>query len=197
MRLSLLCVGWKTISDLNSLRFFVFETSWSFPAIRVPVEARGSAKTAPGSDPAAPAGDSRGAGQVPTVAAARPAATASPPAVAAAQPAPKQPPQPERSHGKSSVRVPQPSFQFVWLQQQSVLQQHQQLTNQNHHQPKSRMPRKADGKPRGRMSAYAFFVQTCSEEHKKKHPDENVVFAEFSKKCAERWKVRMHENLLG
>lgn len=40
------------------------------------------------------------------------------------------------------------------------------------------------------MTAYAFFVQTCREEHKKKHPEENVVFAEFSKKCAERWKVR-------
>lgn len=47
----------------------------------------------------------------------------------------------------------------------------------------------ADGKPRGRMTAYAFFVQTCREEHKKKHPDESVIFAEFSKKCAERWKV--------
>lgn len=44
-------------------------------------------------------------------------------------------------------------------------------------------------KPRGRMSAYAYFVQTCREEHKKKHPSENVVFAEFSKKCAERWKT--------
>ena len=39
------------------------------------------------------------------------------------------------------------------------------------------------------MTAYAFFVQTCREEHKKKHPEENVVFAEFSKKCAERWKT--------
>ena len=48
---------------------------------------------------------------------------------------------------------------------------------------------KKDGKPRGRMSAYAFFVQTCREEHKKKHPGESVVFAEFSKKCAEKWKV--------
>lgn len=46
-----------------------------------------------------------------------------------------------------------------------------------------------DGKPRGRMSAYAYFVQTCREEHKKKHPNENVVFAEFSKKCSERWKT--------
>ncbi|XP_054164165.1 high mobility group protein DSP1-like [Oppia nitens] len=48
---------------------------------------------------------------------------------------------------------------------------------------------KIEGKPRGRMSAYAYFVQTCREEHKKKHPNENVVFAEFSKKCAERWKT--------
>lgn len=66
-----------------------------------------------------------------------------------------------------------------------VLQQHHQLT-----QSKGRMPKKVDAKPRGRMTAYAFFVQTCREEHKKKHPEENVVFAEFSKKCAERWKVR-------
>lgn len=52
------------------------------------------------------------------------------------------------------------------------------------------MPRgRVDAKPRGRMTAYAFFVQTCREEHKKKHPDETVIFKEFSKKCAERWKV--------
>ena len=48
---------------------------------------------------------------------------------------------------------------------------------------------KKDGKPRGVMTSYAFFVQTCREEHKKKHPGEQVVFAEFSKKCAEKWKV--------
>jgi len=47
----------------------------------------------------------------------------------------------------------------------------------------------ADGKPKGRMSAYAYFVQTCREEHKKKHPNESVVFSEFSKKCADRWKT--------
>lgn len=53
------------------------------------------------------------------------------------------------------------------------------------------MPRgsKNDSKPRGRMTAYAYFVQTCREEHKRKHPDENVVFSEFSRKCAERWKT--------
>jgi len=51
------------------------------------------------------------------------------------------------------------------------------------------MGKKDDGKPKGRMSAYAYFVQTCREEHKKKHPNENVVFAEFSRKCADRWKT--------
>jgi len=48
---------------------------------------------------------------------------------------------------------------------------------------------RTEGKPRGRMSAYAFFVQWTREEHKKKHPNENVVFAEFSRKCADRWKT--------
>ncbi|XP_069129064.1 high mobility group protein B1-like [Argopecten irradians] len=45
------------------------------------------------------------------------------------------------------------------------------------------------GKPKGRMSSYAFFVQTIREEHKKAHPGEKVVFAEFTKKCAEKWKT--------
>lgn len=53
------------------------------------------------------------------------------------------------------------------------------------------MPKKDANKPRGRMSSYAFFVQTCREEHKKKHPGENVVFAEFTKKCASKWKVNI------
>uniref|UniRef100_A0A8C6MPX6 HMG box domain-containing protein n=1 Tax=Mus spicilegus TaxID=10103 RepID=A0A8C6MPX6_MUSSI len=44
-------------------------------------------------------------------------------------------------------------------------------------------------KPRGKMSSCAFFVQTCREEHKKKHPDASVNFSEFSKKCSERWKT--------
>lgn len=48
---------------------------------------------------------------------------------------------------------------------------------------------KADGKPRGKMTAYAFFVQTCREEHKKKNPGESIVFADFSRKCSEKWKV--------
>ncbi|KAM8853943.1 high mobility group protein B1b [Synchiropus picturatus] len=44
-------------------------------------------------------------------------------------------------------------------------------------------------RPRGKMSSYAYFVQTCREEHKKKHPDTSVNFSEFSKKCSERWKT--------
>uniref|UniRef100_A0A8C3WSE2 HMG box domain-containing protein n=1 Tax=Catagonus wagneri TaxID=51154 RepID=A0A8C3WSE2_9CETA len=47
---------------------------------------------------------------------------------------------------------------------------------------------KGDPKPTGKMSSYAFFVQTCQEEHKK-HPDASVNFSEFSKKCSERWKI--------
>nr|XP_039325461.1 high mobility group protein B3-like [Saimiri boliviensis boliviensis] len=44
-------------------------------------------------------------------------------------------------------------------------------------------------KPKGKVSAYAFFVQMCREEHKKKNPEVPVSFAEFSKKCSERWKT--------
>jgi high mobility group protein B1 len=44
-------------------------------------------------------------------------------------------------------------------------------------------------KPRGKMSSYAFFVQTCREEHKMKHPDASVNFSEFSKKYSERWET--------
>lgn len=59
------------------------------------------------------------------------------------------------------------------------------------------MPRaKADSsKPRGRMTAYAYFMQSCRQEHKEKHPDENVVFLEFSRNCASKWKVSGIENL--
>ncbi|KAG9329161.1 hypothetical protein JZ751_007388 [Albula glossodonta] len=44
-------------------------------------------------------------------------------------------------------------------------------------------------KPKGRMSAYAYFVQTCREEHKKKNPEIPINFSEFSKKCSGRWKM--------
>uniref|UniRef100_A0A8C5ZJU6 HMG box domain-containing protein n=1 Tax=Marmota marmota marmota TaxID=9994 RepID=A0A8C5ZJU6_MARMA len=44
-------------------------------------------------------------------------------------------------------------------------------------------------KLRGKMSSYAFFVQTSWEEHKKQHPDASVNFLELSKKYSERWKT--------
>ncbi|KAK4471260.1 hypothetical protein MN116_004562 [Schistosoma mekongi] len=48
---------------------------------------------------------------------------------------------------------------------------------------------KDKNKPKGPMSAYSCFVQVIREEHKKKHPGEQIVFSDFSKKCAERWKL--------
>lgn len=42
---------------------------------------------------------------------------------------------------------------------------------------------------KGAMSAYACFVKTCREEHKKLHPDENVQFGEFAAQCSQRWKT--------
>lgn len=45
-----------------------------------------------------------------------------------------------------------------------------------------------NGKPRGKMTAYAFFVHTCRQELKNSRPNQNVVFGEFSKKCAAKWK---------
>ncbi|ELW64450.1 MKL/myocardin-like protein 1 [Tupaia chinensis] len=39
------------------------------------------------------------------------------------------------------------------------------------------------------MSSFAFFVQSCWEEHKK-NLDASVNLSEFSKKCSERWKTK-------
>jgi len=48
---------------------------------------------------------------------------------------------------------------------------------------------KKDGKPKGKLSAYASFVQTCRDEHKKKNPSEPIVLSEFCKKWGEKWKA--------
>ncbi|KAM4611933.1 high mobility group protein B2a [Polymixia lowei] len=48
---------------------------------------------------------------------------------------------------------------------------------------------KDPNKPRGKTTSYAYFVQTCREEHKKKQPGASINFSEFSKKCSERWKI--------
>lgn len=41
-------------------------------------------------------------------------------------------------------------------------------------------------KPKGRTSAYAYFVADCREQSKK--AGKSVSFADFSKECSERWK---------
>ena len=48
-------------------------------------------------------------------------------------------------------------------------------------------PRKDPNKPKGRTSAYAFFVQDRREKSKER--GEQVQFAEFSRECADKWKV--------
>ena len=59
----------------------------------------------------------------------------------------------------------------------------------HHHHHHHSHPPKEMNKPKGRMSAYTFFVQKCRDEHRKAYPNENANFSEFSKKCAEKWKV--------
>ena len=85
----------------------------------------------------------------------------------------------------------QHQIQQLSQQQNNLLQNNAQSVQQ-----RDNMPRGKDSKPRGRMTAYAFFVQTCRQEHKKKHPEEKIVFREFSKKCAMRWKVRNVYNFI-
>ncbi|XP_014211147.1 high mobility group protein DSP1 [Copidosoma floridanum] len=88
----------------------------------------------------------------------------------------------------SSITTQTSTPQILSPHQLQQLQHHQNNLQQNNailHQNKALK----STKPRGRMTAYAFFVQICRQEHKKKHPDENIVFQEFSKKCAARWKT--------
>lgn len=50
------------------------------------------------------------------------------------------------------------------------------------------MEQTGDCKPSGRMSAYAFFVKETEENFKRDHPDEEINFIEFAKKCADIWR---------
>ncbi|KAB0361551.1 hypothetical protein FD754_005707 [Muntiacus muntjak] len=52
-------------------------------------------------------------------------------------------------------------------------------------------------KPKGKMSAYAFFVQTCREEHKKKNPEVSTMSKEKSKfdEMAKADKVRYNREM--
>lgn len=65
------------------------------------------------------------------------------------------------------------------------------VQNREQHHPQKEMQ-----KPKGRMSAYTFFVQKCRDEHRKAYPNENANFSEFSKKCAEKWKVSSRRSLI-
>ena len=76
------------------------------------------------------------------------------------------------------------------VQVQQAPKQVQLQQNNNQKTVSSRMPKmKEDKKPRGRMTAYAYFVQKCREEHKSNHPEENLSFSDFSKMCSKRWKT--------
>ncbi|KAJ6649092.1 High mobility group protein DSP1, partial [Pseudolycoriella hygida] len=69
---------------------------------------------------------------------------------------------------------------------------HQQIHQNNQQSPPAKMGRRQrkqnDGKPKKCINAYAFFLQTCHDEHKKKYPEERMFFTEFSRMCSERWK---------
>ncbi len=69
-------------------------------------------------------------------------------------------------------------------------QTHHMVPSSQAHPREQHHPAKELHKPKGRMSAYTFFVQKCRDEHRKAYPNENANFSEFSKKCAEKWKVR-------
>nr|VZI47857.1 unnamed protein product [Spirometra erinaceieuropaei] len=46
---------------------------------------------------------------------------------------------------------------------------------------------KDKNRPRSPMSAFACFVQVIRDKYRSQHPNENVIFSEFAKKCAEKW----------
>ena len=87
----------------------------------------------------------------------------------------------------------QPQQVHHLIPQSAVTATHNRGGDHHHHhqqQQQSHTPKEMN-KPKGRMSAYTFFVQKCRDEHRKAYPNENANFSEFSKKCAEKWKVRI------
>ncbi|VDN09642.1 unnamed protein product [Dibothriocephalus latus] len=47
---------------------------------------------------------------------------------------------------------------------------------------------KDKNRPRSPMSAFACFVQVIREKYRSQHPNDNIIFSEFAKKCAEKWR---------
>lgn len=97
---------------------------------------------------------------------------------------------PQQQQGQLPHMMPQPQQVHHLMQQSSSVS----AQNRDHHQHSH--PPKEMTKPKGRMSAYTFFVQKCRDEHRKAYPNENANFSEFSKKCAEKWKVRINRRNL-
>ncbi|CAG0922205.1 unnamed protein product, partial [Notodromas monacha] len=44
-------------------------------------------------------------------------------------------------------------------------------------------------KPAGRMSAYAYYLQTCREELRDRFPNDKLDFSQFTRMCNDRWKT--------
>jgi len=47
---------------------------------------------------------------------------------------------------------------------------------------------KDKNRPKSPMTSFACFVQVIREKHSSLHPIDNVIFSEFAKKCAEKWR---------
>uniref|UniRef100_A0A5K3EW38 HMG box domain-containing protein n=1 Tax=Mesocestoides corti TaxID=53468 RepID=A0A5K3EW38_MESCO len=50
------------------------------------------------------------------------------------------------------------------------------------------MKLKDKNRPKSPLSGYACFVQVIREKHRSLNPNDNVIFSEFAKKCAEKWR---------
>lgn len=83
-----------------------------------------------------------------------------------------------------NVHTPPPSNQHLAEQIQQNHQNNQQIQLQKQHSTMIRG--KVEAKPRGRMTAYAFFVQTCREEHKKKASRGNSYICWIFKKVCRK-----------
>ncbi len=92
-------------------------------------------------------------------------------------------------HPQQQQQVPLPHMMSQPQQVHHLIPQSAVASAQNRDHHQHSHPQKEMSKPKGRMSAYTFFVQKCRDEHRKAYPNENANFSEFSKKCAEKWKV--------
>jgi len=99
---------------------------------------------------------------------------------------------PQQQQQQQQQSIPQ-MMQHPQGQIHHLMQSTNPVSTPNHHRhhqvQAAAHPPKEMNKPKGRMSAYTFFVQKCRDEHRKAYPNENANFSEFSKKCSEKWKT--------